>query len=101
MQTFSEMMASPEDGKYIDWDVASYGLALSLGVIPNGVEFSPDAKFVFWTNNPLGSTLHDILIKLREVGFLSGEPGDPTGGFLLNPDFSWETASGSTGPSGR
>jgi hypothetical protein len=53
---------------WTDVDGAQYDLAVCLGLMPPGTWY--DAKSIFWTNNPIGNTLYDILERLTALGVL-------------------------------
>jgi hypothetical protein len=56
-----------------DWrdiDNLQYEIALRLGVISIDQSFQTDVKWVFWTDNPLGNMLYDIISSLEESGFI-------------------------------
>ncbi len=76
---------------WTDWDVAEYELARALGLLHEGVRFQVEAKHVFWSNNPIGTMLHETLQRLVEIDVLDhrAEPDDQ---YRWNPDFrgSWE-----------
>ena len=48
---------------WTDWDFAAYHLGRALGLF-EGQSFNTGAKGVFWTDNPLGNGLHDVLLAL-------------------------------------
>lgn len=59
-------------GALSDWtdvDVAAHALARSLGLMPAKSSMS-DAKWVYWSNNPLGLELVVLLDRLVDLGFL-------------------------------
>jgi hypothetical protein len=54
---------------WTDWDHAAFALGCSLGLFStNATTF--DVKHVFWTDNEIGSGLHDLLLVLARLGFL-------------------------------
>lgn len=55
---------------WLDWDHAEYNLARALGIMDESVNFCTDAKHIFWTDNPLGNSLHNILEGLSKAGVL-------------------------------
>lgn len=66
------------------WDVASYWVAVALGVAPDpGEEWDlwGGKKWVFWSSDPLGEGTTRILEMLVEVGAL--EKKSPEGGRSL------------------
>ena len=61
--------------EWTDWDIAAYYVAQSLGIVSETEKFA-NVKFVFWTDNPLGNALHEILKSLVscEILELQEEP---------------------------
>ena len=59
---------------WTDVDVAEFHLACCLGLM--GPDFPVRAKHVFWSNNPVGSMLHEIVKRLIEQGILEAHPDD-------------------------
>lgn len=55
-------------GDWTGWDVAAYSLGCVLGVFRE-VEFLR-VRHIFWTDNHLGSGLHDALLALVNAGVL-------------------------------
>lgn len=53
-----------------DLDHLQYEIALRLGVISIDQSFQTDVKWVFWTDNPLGNMLYDMIRALEENGFI-------------------------------
>ena len=76
---------------WVDWDVAAYYLAQSLGLMDEMVSFAKDAKHVFWTDNVLGNILHGILNELVSCQVLERRD-EPDIQYRWNPSFkgSWE-----------
>ncbi|MBM0203407.1 hypothetical protein JNW90_09995 [Micromonospora sp. STR1s_5] len=70
-------------GEWTDADGAAYRLAVELGAIDPDIDF-PRAKWIFWTDNPLGNGLHSALIALAAAGILESNDGDS---FRWNPQF--------------
>ena len=70
----------PENGlryrlrDWTDWDLASYQLGRCLGLF-EGQAFETDVKHVFWTENPLGLNLLQVLGHLVDAGVLEIEAG--------------------------
>lgn len=77
--------------EWVDWDVAAYNLAQSLGIVDGMVNFATDAKHVFWSDNPLGNTLQGILKELVFCQVLERRD-EPDVQYRWNPTFkgSWE-----------
>lgn len=69
---FSEGLAD-----WTDWDGAAFTLGRSLGIFSETETFT-QVKWVFWTNNPLGNALHEMLVQLTAAGVLErrDEPDD-------------------------
>ena len=77
--------------EWVDWDLAAYYLAQSLGMMDETVSFATDAKHVFWTDNPIGNMLHKILNELASSQILERRD-EPDIQYRWNPTFksSWE-----------
>lgn len=58
---------------WTDTDVAIYDLARVLGIIPPDSIFATEYKWLGNSNNPLGNSLFDFLVKLRDVGVLEAD----------------------------
>ncbi|MGW5002467.1 hypothetical protein ACWEP8_32960 [Streptomyces hydrogenans] len=54
---------------WTDWDGAAFAVGRSLGIFEESVTFT-QVKSVFWTDNPLGNTLHEVLLQLVDAGVL-------------------------------
>ncbi|MEV7544926.1 hypothetical protein [Streptomyces sp. NPDC089915] len=54
---------------WTDWDGAAFVVGRSLGIFEESVTFT-QVKSVFWTDNPLGSALHEVLLQLVAAGVL-------------------------------
>ena len=80
-----------ELGEWVDWDIAAYYLAQSLGMMDEKVSFATDAKHVFWADNPIGNTLQSILNELVSCRVLERRD-EPDIQYRWNPEFkgSWE-----------
>jgi catechol 2,3-dioxygenase-like lactoylglutathione lyase family enzyme len=70
---------------WVDIDVAAHALARALGVMPINSAMS-DAKWVYWSNNPLGNELVILLDRLVELGFLE-KRDEPDIQYRTQPDF--------------
>lgn len=58
--------------EWTDWDVAAFALGCALGVFEDlGPTGFRQHKGMFWTDNPLGNGLHDVLLALVSAGVLS------------------------------
>ncbi|MFF4262042.1 hypothetical protein ACFY7Y_36725 [Streptomyces virginiae] len=62
---------------WTDWDGAAFVVGRSLGIFPKDETFT-QVKGVFWTDNPLGNALHEVLLRLTAAGVLERreEPDD-------------------------
>jgi hypothetical protein len=76
---------------WTDVDHAQYALAVALGLMTTDTAFATKAKHVFWSANPVGDTLFQMLRGLASVGVLQTRD-EPDIQFRWNPDFrgSWE-----------
>ncbi|WP_432016572.1 hypothetical protein [Streptomyces hydrogenans] len=54
---------------WTDWDGAAFVAGRSLGIFEESVTFT-QVKPVFWTDNPLGNALHEVLLQLVAAGVL-------------------------------
>jgi hypothetical protein len=74
-----------------DWDVACYILSQNIGLMNADSSLQTQAKHVFWSDNPVGNTLIDILNQLVEVGVLE-KRDEPDLQYRWNPEFkgTWE-----------
>ncbi|MET9435803.1 hypothetical protein [Streptomyces sp. NPDC006551] len=54
---------------WTDWDGAAFVVGRSLGIFEESVTFT-QVKAVFWTDNPLGNALHEVLLQLVAAGVL-------------------------------
>ncbi|WP_418960743.1 hypothetical protein [Streptomyces tritici] len=63
-------MALPEKlAQWEDWDGAAFEVGRALGIFDEEDSFT-SVKRVFWTNNPLGNALHEVLHQLTAAGVL-------------------------------
>ena len=77
-----------------DFDGAEHAIAVSLGLMPNDWRWVlENAKWVLWSNNPLGNMLSQMLKALVEQGVL--EQNDEQQ-FRYNPAYipPWEPQRG-------
>jgi hypothetical protein len=51
-----------------DWDGAAFELGVALGLFKQDEWLQ--SKGVFWTDNPIGNALHDVLLTLTRAGIL-------------------------------
>lgn len=66
MKVLTEKLA-----EWTDIDGAEHQLALTMGLIKEeDGSFQVDFKWIYWTNNRYGNALHDILMKMVEIGLL-------------------------------
>ncbi|MEV4001668.1 hypothetical protein [Actinomadura sp. NPDC049753] len=54
---------------WLDWDGAAFLVGSCLGIFDESESFAR-VKAVFWTDNPLGSALHEVLLQLVAAGVL-------------------------------
>lgn len=76
-----------------DWDAAAYELGVVLGLwMDRGAPLWEDPwhglKYIFWTDNPLGLALHNMLIELVKAGVL--EMQEENCSFRWNPNYDAE-----------
>ena len=76
---------------WVEWDGAAFHLARALGLIGSDVRFHLEAKHVFWSANPIGDMLQDMLKQLVTVGVLEYRD-EPASEYRWNPHFkgTWE-----------
>lgn len=60
---------SEELAEWTYWDGAAFSVGAALGIFGESEQFLR-VKGVFWTDNPLGNALHEILIQLVAAGVL-------------------------------
>jgi hypothetical protein len=79
---------------WVDIDFAQYYLAQSLGLMDETVTFHSDAKHVFWTDNPIGNMLANMLDELTTTNILE-KRDEPDFQYRWNQDFrgSWERSN--------
>jgi hypothetical protein len=76
-----------------DWDTAAFEVGVCLGLwgdfgAPPGEDPWFGTKHIFWTDNPLGNTLHNFLLGLVKAGML--ETNEDSLKFRWNPNFKEE-----------
>jgi hypothetical protein len=54
---------------WTEFDATAHMLAQCLGIMPSQLEMK-DAKWVYWSENPLGTMLFSTLERLVELGVL-------------------------------
>ena len=67
---------------WTDWDMAAFCLGRTLGLYERQNDWWR-MKGTFWTENPMGSTLHDMLLALAKAGVLE-ERREPDQQFRFN-----------------
>jgi len=76
--------------EWTDVDVASYYVAVALGVAPDpGSEWDSwgGKKWMFWSANPIGDGLYRVLEMLTESGVL--EKDEDQMKYRWNPKYDW------------
>ncbi len=76
---------------WTDWDVAEYRLAMSLGLMWPGVDFTSQAKHVFWSNNPIDNALDACLTQHVHAGVLEFDEEEQRVGWSPGFRGSWES----------
>jgi hypothetical protein len=64
MQTLRVALAN-----WTDFDASAHMLAQCLGIMPPQLQMR-DVKWIYWSENPLGTMLHSTLERLSELGVL-------------------------------
>jgi len=75
--------------EWTDVDFAQYALGQVLGIFRPADNFQTDTKFVFWSNNTLGSMLDKMLHMLTDEGVLLWR-NDPDYQVKWNPEYEWK-----------
>lgn len=71
---------------WTDYDVAMHLLALQIGIVDEDKgSFQSEYKWIYWSDNPYGNMLGDMLNKMIEVGVLLYDEEDQK--VKYNPDF--------------
>jgi hypothetical protein len=70
---------------WTDIDAATHELARCLGVLPAHATIA-DAKWVYWSSNPLGTELVAMLERLTALGFLE-KRDEPDQQYRIAPHF--------------
>lgn len=79
----------PENlSEWTDWDAAMSYLAQALNLVARH-EGSIHRKSLYWTDNPVGTALHQMLLELVQAGILLRRD-EPDEQFRWNPDFDIE-----------
>ena len=73
--------------KWTDADCAFFEVGVCLGLWPPGMESFRQKKGVFWSNNPLGNVLHQVIKILVERGTLERRDEPET-------QFRWKVEDG-------
>lgn len=63
------MQLSKQLEEWEDWDWAAFLVGSHLGIFTESASFT-SVKAVFWTDNPLGNALHEMLVLLAAAGVL-------------------------------
>jgi hypothetical protein len=71
-ETLKEFLREWRDQDYIE-----FHLAILLGILDSDVSFLK-AKHLFWTANPVGDALGDVIVRLVKAGVLEEDPSDYT-----------------------
>jgi lactoylglutathione lyase len=79
MKTFASSLVD-----WTDIDIAAAALARSLGLLPSDRIY--DAKWVFWSRNPLGDELFLLLDRLTALGLLE-KRDEPDFQYRVRPEF--------------
>jgi hypothetical protein len=77
--------------EWTDFDLAEHAVAVCFGLMPEeGAYVTLKNKWVFWSNNPIGNMLHEILERLVEQNVLEKNEDDQ---FRYNQNFipPWTT----------
>ena len=89
--------------EWTHWDRAMFELALITGLMTQKDVFNGNTKHVFWSNNPIGNVLSEMLWGLYNAGVLEGKYEDmedekaSPDQVRWNPNFkgTWEDGRGS------
>jgi hypothetical protein len=54
---------------WTDFDASAHMLAQCLGIMPSQLQMK-EVKWVYWSENPLGTMLHSTLERLSDLGVL-------------------------------
>ncbi len=73
--------------EWADQDGAMFELARCLGVIPSDADFI-GTKGLWWSNNPTGNLMHEMLQSLTKLGALEFRVAPSDDQFRWNPN--WE-----------
>lgn len=73
--------------EWTDIDIAQFHLARCLGLMSPEINFSTDAKHIFWTDNPIGNMLAKILDSMTETGILE-KRDEPDFQYRWNPELN-------------
>lgn len=80
--------------EWTEIDVAAFRAGVALGIIPplsdeKEIYNFGGKKWVFWTKNPLGTLLFDLLENLVRADILEKHENDDHL-YRWNPDFKWD-----------
>jgi hypothetical protein len=56
--------------EWTDFDIAAHQLGIDIGLFHQDEAFQTDLKWVFWSDNPVGNMLYQMLRLLAETGVL-------------------------------
>jgi len=78
---------------WMDEDCARHLLAVHLGIFPEGPSEDPwdvfrENKWVYWTENPLGAALWEMMNHLVSIGAMEYDPEDLR--FRWKPEYTPE-----------
>ena len=80
-----------------DWqtqDIASYSLGVALGLFLDHGKSYPESLYnIFWTNNPTGNFLRDMLISMTNAGILF-QNENLEYKWNDNPEYQWNKTYG-------
>ena len=85
-QTLKDLLAD-----WTDVDVAEFYLARCLGIMGSDVPTMASAKHVFWSANPVGDTLYEILQHLVRIGVLEHDEDESRYRWSSSFKGTWET----------
>ncbi|MCF6221861.1 MAG: hypothetical protein L3J65_12185 [Robiginitomaculum sp.] len=80
--------------EWTEIDVAAFHLGVALGIIPplsdeKDIYNFGGKKWMFWSENPLGNLLFDLLENLVKLDILEKHKGDNQL-FRWNPSYKWD-----------
>lgn len=72
---------------WTDFDFAAYHGATALGVAPKSEHAWGGKKWMFWSDNPMGRGLYEVLEMLTKCGVLEYDEEEVR--YRWNPAFDW------------